>query len=236
MHPCFRLDILTCETTQLINIHTLIASSPRILILLWGITLPFFAFAGWLFLSLANQNAPVPASVLAGFFLLIGAMLFAGALEATLHYLRYDALRLTLTGEPPAVGRRLDGVVDLPMSAADAWIGVEFACVHVSHERIGVNRTATFEKDRWSVKRQFRVRRSGGRGSAVVQFNIPESLPPSSGTPVTGAATAAQSDSDQYVWELRVGAGGADPETRRTLSVHVLPCAYSTCPAGPQTC
>jgi hypothetical protein len=177
----------------------------------------------------------VPASVLAGFFLLIGAMLFAGALEATLHYLRYDALRLTLTGEPPAVGRRLDGVVDLPTSAADAWIGVEFACVHVSHECIGANRTAIFEKDCWSDRRQFRVRRSGWRGSAVVWFTIPDSLPPSSGTPVAGAATAAQSGSDRYVWELRVGAGRTDPDTKRTLSVHVHPSAHGTCHAGSPT-
>jgi len=222
------IPICSCEAAQLINIHTLIAASPRILILLWGVALPFGAFAAWLFLSLVNQNAPVPASVLAGFFLLIGVMLLAGALDATLHYLRYDALRLTLTGEPPAVGKRLDGIVDLPTSAAGAWVGVEFACVHVGHERIGANRTAIFEKDCWSDRRQFRVRRRGARGSAVVGFAIPDSLPPSSGTPAVGAAASAKSGSDRYVWELRVGASSADPETRRTLSVHVLPSVFST--------
>jgi hypothetical protein len=219
----------------MINIHTLIAASPRILVLLWGITLPFCAFAGWLFLSLVNQNAPVPASVLAGFFLLIGVMLLAGLIEMTLHYLRYDAMHLTLTGEPPAVGKRIDGIVDLPTSAAAAWIGVEFACVHVSHERIGANRTVTFEKDCWSEKRQFPIRRSGRRVSAVVRFDIPDSLPPSNGTPALGAPDSTKSGGDRYVWELRVGAGGTDPELRRTLSVHVLPSAYSTCHAGPQT-
>jgi len=169
-----------------------------------------------------NQNAPVPAGVLAGFFLLIGVMMLAGAVDVTLHYLRYDAMRLTLTGEPPAVGKRLDGIVDLPASAAAAWIGVELACVLVSHERVGANRTATFEKDRWSDRRQFRIRRSGGRGCVVVQFEIPDWLPPSSGTPAVGAPAAAKSSCDWYAWELRVGAGSADPEFRRTLSVHVL--------------
>jgi hypothetical protein len=167
----------------------------------------------------------VPAGVLAGFFLLIGVMLLAGTLEVTLHYLRYDALRLTLTGEPPAVGKRLDGIVDLPASTAAAWVGAELACVHVRQERIGANRTASFEKDCWSEKRQFPVRRSGRRGSAVVRFDIPDSLPPSGATPAVGAPASAESDCDRYLWELRVGAGGADPQFKRTLNVLVLPSA-----------
>lgn len=177
----------------------------------------------------------MPAGVLAGFFLLIGVMLLAGTIEVTLHYLRYDALRLTLTGEPPAVGKHLDGIVDLPAGAADPWIGAELACVHVSQERIGANRTASFEKDCWSERRQFPVRRSGRRGSAVVRFDIPDSLPPSSGTPAADAPASTESGCDRYVWELRVGASGADPQFRRTLNVHVLPSASGTFPAGPQT-
>lgn len=207
------------------NIHTLIAASPRILVLLWCVTLPFCAFAGWLFLFLAIQNAPIAAGLLAGSFLLIGVVLLAGTVELTLHYLRYDALRLTLTGELPAVGRRLDGIVGLPAGVAAAWVGVELACVHVSHKRIGANRTMIFLNDCWSERRQFRVRRSGRRGSAVVRFDIPDSLPPSGGRHAAGAQASAESASNRYVWELRIGAGGVDPDSRRTLGVHVLPSA-----------
>jgi hypothetical protein len=212
----------TCEDTHLINIHTLIASSPRILVLLWGVTLPYCAFTGWLFVSLASQNAHFVAGVLAGAFLLIGVTMLAGTVTVTLHYLRYDALSLTLTGEPPAVGKRLDGIVDLPAGAAAPWIGVELACVHITHARAGTNRMVHFEKDYWRDRRQFPVRRSGGRHSAIVRFDIPGSLPPSGGTPAAGAPAADESVRDVYVWELRIETG-ADAEFRRALKVRVLP-------------
>ena len=212
-----------CEITRLIDIHTLIAASPRILVLLWGVTLPFCAFAGGLFLFLASQDAPVAACLLAGSFLLIGATQLVGTVELTLHYLRYDALRLTLTGEPPAVGKQLDGIIDLPASAAAAWVGVELACVHVARERIGANRTAIFEKDCWSDRRQFAVQRSGRRRSVVVRFAIPDSLPPSGGTPAAGVSASAESARDRYFWELRIDPGGAHTQSRRALAVQVLP-------------
>jgi len=186
-------------------------------------------------LSLMSQNAPVPASVLAGCFLLISILLLASTVEVTLHYLRYDAMRLTLTGEPPAVGKRLDGVLDLPASAPAAWIGIELACVHVGNDRIGAKRAVAIEKDRWSERRQFPVRRSGRRASAVIRFDIPDSLPPSSGMPAVDASASLTSDCELSIWELRVGAGGAVPKLWRTLVVHVLPPANSFGHAGPQT-
>jgi len=222
MVPLPEPGISACKATHLINIHTLVAASPRILLLLWGVTLPYCAFAGWLFVSLANQDAPFAAGVLAASFLLIGVTMLAGTVTVTLRYLQYDALGLTLTGEPPAVGKRLDGVVDLPAGAAAAWIGVELACVHVTHTRTGTGRIVPFEKDYWKDKRQFPVRRSGRRGSAVVRFDIPDSLPPSGGTPAAGAPAADESVRDVYLWELRIEAG-ADAEYRRTLRVRVLP-------------
>ena len=225
--------ISTCEVTRLIDIHTLVTSSPRILILLWGVTLPYCAFAAWLFASLADQNAPFPAGVLAGSFLLIGVTMLAGTVMVTLHYLRYDALRLTLTGEAPAVGKRLDGIIDLPAGAAAAWIGVELACVHITHARIGANRIVTSEKDCWNDRRQFPVRRSGRRGRAVVGFDIPDFLPPSGDTPAAGAPATDESARDDYVWELRIEAG-ADAEFRRALPVRVLPSASAACHASPQ--
>jgi hypothetical protein len=233
-YPSPNRIIFACEVTRLIDIHTLVTASPRILVLLWGVTLPYCAFAGWLFVSLADQNAPFPAGVLAGAFLLIGVTMLAGTVMVTLRYLKYDALTLTLTGEAPAVGKRLDGIVDLPAGAAAAWIGVELACVHVSHARIGANQIVTSEKDCWSEKRQFPVRRSGRRGSAVVRFDIPDSLPPSGDTPATGAPATDESARDAYIWQLRIEAG-ADAQFRRTLWVRVLPSASRTCHAKPQT-
>lgn len=203
------------------DVHTIIAGSPRILVLLWGVTLPFCAFAAWLFLFLAIGHAPVAAGLLAGLFLVIGFTLLVGTLELTLHYLRYDAVRLTLTGEPPAVGKRLDGVVDLPTSAAAAWVGIELACVRVTYERIDMNRTATFEKDCWNDKRQFRVQRRGRRGSAVVRFDIPDSLPPS-GDALQPAPAWPRSSRDYYFWELRVETGGMGARFSRSLGVRVL--------------
>ena len=175
-------------------------------------------------MSLADQNAPFPAGVLAGSFLLIGVTMLAGTVMVTLRYLRYDALSLTLTGEVPAVGKRLDGIVDLPAGAAAAWIGVELACVRITQARIGANRIVTSEKDYWSDRRQFPVRRSGRRVSAVVRFDIPDSLPPSRGTSATGVPATDASARDDYVWELRIEAG-ADAEFRRALPVRVLPSA-----------
>ena len=182
-------------------------------------------------MSLAIQNAPFAAGVLAGSFLLIGVTMLAGTVTVTLHYLRHDALRLTLTGDPPAVGKRLDGIVDLPAGAAAAWIGVELACVHITHARIGANRIVTSEKDSWSDRRQFPVRRSGRRGSAVVGFDIPDALPPSSDTPAAATPAAGESARDDYVWELRIEAG-ADAEIRRALRVRVLPSASGAGHAG----
>lgn len=225
-------DISACEVTRLIDIHSLITASPRILVLLWGVTLPYCAFAGWLFVYLVDQNAPFPADVLAGAFLLIGVAMLAGTVTVTLRYLRYDALSLTLTGDTPAVGKRLDGIVDLPAGAAAAWVGVELACVHVTHARIGANQIVISEKDCWSDRRQFPVRRSGRRGRAVVRFDIPDSLPPSRNTPTAASATD-DSARDDYVWELRIEAG-ADAEFRRALPVRVLPSASGACHAGPQ--
>ena len=203
------------------DIHTIIASSPRILVLLWGVTLPFCAFAAWLFLYLAAQHAPVAAGLLAGFFLVIGVTLLVGMVELTLHYVMYDAVRLTLTGETPAVGKRLDGVVDLPASAPAAWVGVELVCVHVTCERIGPDRTATFQRDCWSARRQFPVHHRGRRSSADVRFDIPDSLPSSGEMPAAGTPAPADTGRDHYVWELRIEASGAEPKFRRTLRVHV---------------
>jgi hypothetical protein len=206
------------------DIHSIIAGSPRLLLLLWGVTLPFGAFAAWLLFFLANQEGtPFPAGVLAALLLLIAGTLLVATAELTHHYLSHDALRLTLTGQPPAVGKRLDGVVDLPLNAAGAWVGVELACVHIRHERIGAHRAATFENDCWNQKRQFPIRRSGRRGSAVVRFDIPDALPASSSTRALGTPISSGSDRDQYIWEVRVEASGADARFRRTLGVHVLP-------------
>jgi hypothetical protein len=217
------------------DIHTIIAASPRILILLWGLTLPFCAFAGWLFLYLAHQHAPVSAGLLGGFFLLIGVMLLAGTVELTLHYLRYDALRLVLTGEPPTVGKRLDAIVDLPTSAAAAWVAVELACVHITCQRVGPSRTATFETDYWRDRRQFPVHRSGRRRSAVIRFDIPDSPPPTGDTnAAAGAPPTDESSRDHYIWELRVEAIGSGAAIRRTLAVQVLPSASGACHDGPQ--
>ena len=184
-------------------------------------------------MSLADQNAPFPVGVLAGSFLLIGVTMLAGTVMVTLRYLRYDALSLTLMGEAPAVGKRLDGIVDLPAGAAGAWIGVELACVRITHARSGANRIVISEKDCWSDRRQFPVRRSGRRGSAAVRFDIPDSLPPSRATPAAGAPATEESASDDYVWQLRIEAG-ADAEFRRALPVRVLPSASGACHAGPQ--
>lgn len=214
------------------DIHSIIAGSPRLLLLLWGVTLPFCAFSAWLLVFLANQEgAPFPAGVLAALLLLIAGTLVIGTAELTHHYLSYDALRLTVTGEPPAVGKRLDGVVDLPLNAAGAWVGVELACVHIRHERIGAHRAAIFENDCWNEKRQFPIRRSGRRGSAVVRFDIPDALPPSSSIPPTDTSASARSDRDHYIWELRVQPSGANSEFRRTLGVHVLPAHAGPKPA-----
>jgi hypothetical protein len=160
--------------------------------------------------------------LLAGSFLLIGATLLASTVELTLHYLRYAAVRLTLTGEPPQVGRRLDAIVDLPMGVAGAWVGIELACVHVAHQRTGANRTVIFEKDCWSDRRQFAVRREGRRGRAVVRFDIPDALPPSSATLAPGTPAAAESARGRYVWELRIDPGSPDPNFRPALGIHVL--------------
>lgn len=218
-----RAGVFAIEVTQLIDIHTLIAASPRILILLWGVALPFCAFAGWLFLFLAISDAPFAAALLAGSFLLIGVTLLVGTIELTLHYWRYAALRLTLTGEPPAVGKHLDAIIDLPTSATAAWVGVELACVHITLEPIGANRTVTLEKDCWSIRRQFAVQRRGRRGSAVVRFDIPDSLPPSGDRPAARMPASAESARERYVWELRLRPVGAHSEFRPTLGVHVLP-------------
>jgi hypothetical protein len=208
------------------HIHSIIAASPRIIVLLWGITLPFCAFVGWLFLYLVEQHAPVPAGVLGGFFLLIGVTLLAGTIELTLHYLKFDALRLTLTGEPPALGRRLEGVVDLPTGAAGPWVAVELACVRVSCESVGPRRSRTFEIDCWNDRRQFRVQRRGRRRSAVIRFEIPDSPPPSgTAAAAAGAPQPEVSGRDRHIWELRVQPTGSGPEFRRRLGVQVLPSA-----------
>jgi hypothetical protein len=220
------------------DIHTIIAASPRIIVLLWGITLPFCAFVGWLFLYLVDQHAPVPAGVLGGSFLLIGVTLLAGTIELTLHYLKFDALRRTLTGGPATVGRRLEGIVDLPTlptSAAAAWVAVELACVRVNCRSVGPRPTATFETDCWSDRRQFPVHRRGRRRSAVIRFEIPDSPPPSdTAAAAAGAYQTDRSSRDRYIWELRVEAAGSGPEFRRTLAVQVLPSASGACHGGPQ--
>ena len=212
------------------DIHTIIAASPRVIALLWGVTLPFCAFVGWLFLYLVNQHAPVAAGLLGGLFLLIGATLLVGTIELTLHYLRYDALRLTLTGEPPTVGRRLDAVVDLPAGGDAAWVAVELACVHVTCESVGPRKSAIFENDCWRERRQFRVHRHGRRRNAVIGFDLPDSHPPSGAT----AAAADKSSRDRYIWELRVEAAGTGPEFRRTLGVQVRPSVFGDCHGGAQ--
>jgi hypothetical protein len=190
--------------------------------LLWGVSLSFCAFAGWLFLALALEHAPVATGLLAGCFLMIAITMLAGTIELTLDYRRYSAVRLTLTGEPPAVGKRLDGVIELPARAAATWIRAEFACVHVNCETLGADRTAGFEKDCWSDRRQFPVQRNGMRRNAVVRFDILDSLPPSSGA---RAPAEEKSDGDYYVWQLRIEASGLNPAFHRTLRVQVLPSA-----------
>lgn len=191
--------------------------------MLWGVSLSFCAFAGWLFLALALQHAPVAAGILVGCFLLIGITMLAGTIELTLDYRRRSAMRLTIVGERPAVGKRFDAVIELPASAVAAWIGAELACVRVHWQTIGADRTVSFEKDCWSEKRQFRVQRNGTKASAVIAFDIPESLPPSTETIALGPPAAAKAGRDQYVWQLRIEASGVSRGFERTLGVQVLP-------------
>jgi hypothetical protein len=190
--------------------------------LLWGVSLSFCAFAGWLFLALALEHAPVATGLLAGCFLIIAITMLAGTIELTLDYRRYSAVRLTLTGEAPAVGKRLDGVIELPASAAATWIRAELACVHVYCETVGADRTTSFQNDRWSDRRHFPVQRNGIRRNVVIRFDIPDSLPPSSGA---GAPASKKSDRNYYVWQLRIEASGLGPAFSRTLGVQVLPSA-----------
>ena len=106
--------ISACEVTRLIDIQTLVTASPRILVLLWGVTLPYCAFTGWLFVYLAEQNAPFPADVLAGLFLLMGVLMLTGTVTVTLRYLRYDAVRLAEVARQANVQATLELAPEVP--------------------------------------------------------------------------------------------------------------------------
>ena|SRR5689334_23306578 len=75
-----------------------------------------------------GQGAPLWVKGMVVLFDVIGAFLLYTALKGTFGYYKFGKVYLTLTGDPPAAGRSLSAVLDLPekppgrLSSRRSWL------------------------------------------------------------------------------------------------------------------
>lgn len=205
---------------------------------LWcSVSFPVF----WMFAIQARQVVP---GIVSGLFAAFGLIILFFTAKATLEYVKFGQVDLTLDGEP-AVGRDFGATIRLPASPALTKLTAELACVQLISDRDTQGKAIIREADAWTLKQEFPVRRGAAGAYAALRFDVPADRPPTTTAEDIGLdetqmkeafkdfdlakfralhtiAARAQARGS-YRWELRVQADVPGIDLDRTFKLHVLP-------------
>jgi hypothetical protein len=145
--------------------------------------------------EIAAQISEEPAVLLVLLFPVVGIGLFAAALRTTLQWRRFGTSALVLHRLPVALGRDLEGVLELPNDVRNAeQVVVTLRCLRTT--RSGKNSTTTVI---WSDERRYpRASMGIGPSGPTLAVRLP--------VPADEPETTVGSDSPSISWELAVSA------------------------------
>ncbi len=210
---------------------------------LWcGVSFPVF----WMFAIQMRQVAP---GIVGGLFAAFGLVMLFFTVRATLEYVKFGQVDLTLDGEP-AVGRGFGAMVRLPASPALAKLTAELACVQLIPDRDAKGEPTTREADAWTLKQEFPVRRGAAGAYATLRFDVPADQPATTTAEDIGldeaqmkeafkdldlakfralhAAAARAQARGSYRWELRIRADVPGIDLDRTFNLSMAPAPAGT--------
>jgi hypothetical protein len=204
---------------------------------MWIFTILWCAIAFTVFGAAAFQARNLVGGLIGGVFSLMGLVMIYASIKATLEYIKYGKVQLTLA-RPAETGGKLEARLDLPADLpANARISAELACVQVVWSRGSKGGTSTRERDDWTAKETFTVRRGATRSDAVLALAFPADRPPST-VPDEGPADAmfqathpgggVELDRSYYRWEVRVKADVPGVDLERTFRLRVAPGSGAT--------
>jgi tetratricopeptide (TPR) repeat protein len=188
---------------------------------MWAFTLVWCGISGPMFYVWAFQAGEILAGTVAGFFLLIGLVVFYGTARMTLEYWKFGAMRVVLT-DIPRVGKSVAASLAVPERAVVAGhIETELACIRVTYARGSKGSTSSKSEDAWSEKHRIPVQRTGKAATAFMQIDVPAAL---HCTDIPeGQDAAIDFGRAYYKWELRIGADVPGIDLQRSFEVQVLP-------------
>ncbi|HET9405584.1 MAG TPA: hypothetical protein VFO57_13485, partial [Burkholderiales bacterium] len=209
--------------------------NPKSLAGMWIFTVLWCGISFTVFWAFAIASRQTGGAIVGGLFSLLGLVMLFGSVKATLEYLKFGRVHLALEGEQPAAGRSFSARLDLPGEAgAAATIHAELVCVQTTWSRGSKGGPSKSERDAWTRKNVFPVRRGPVSGYAMLKFDVPADQPasdlPGEGPPdamlEVGHPAGIEIGRSYYRWELRVKADVPGIDLERTFKLRVA--------AGPQ--
>ena len=218
--------------------------NPKSLVGLWIFAILWCGISFTVFGAFAFQARDFMGGAIGGLFSLLGLAMLYGAVTSTLEYWRYGNVRLTLA-RPPETGGKLEAKVEFPDNdSLRGFISAELACVQVVWSRNSKGESSKSERDDWTGKHVFAIRRGLPGTEAAIAIDVPANQPASSlpqentgdamfegGFPGLGVAI----DKSYYRWELRVSADLPGVDLARTFRLRVAAGAGAApVPAAPE--
>jgi hypothetical protein len=207
--------------------------NPKSLAGSWLFTILWCAISFPIFYVFGFQERSLMGGAIGGLFTLIGIVMLYATIKATLEYVKYGEVHLTLEGEAPVVGGSFGARINLPAEAAAAGrISAELACVRVTWTRGSKGAPSRGEQDAWTKQHVIPVHRSAVGGYATLKLEIPDDKAPSDLPEGSAPATLVQAaypaggievGRSYYRWELRIKADVPGIDFERTYQVRVNP-------------
>jgi hypothetical protein len=204
--------------------------NPRSLVGLWIFAIVWCGISFSVFGAFAFGARDVVGGLVGGLFSLLGLAMLYGAVTSTLEYWRYGNVRLVLA-RPPETGGRLEAKVEFPDNATlRGFISAELACVQVVWSRGSKGGSSKSERDDWTGKHVFAIRRGLPGTEAAIAIDVPANQPASS-LPQEGDGNSmfegsfpgpgVSIDKSYHRWELRISADVPGADLGRTFRLRV---------------
>lgn len=206
--------------------------NPKSIVGAWIFTFLWCGISFTVFWAFAFQARDIVGGSIGGLFSLLGLVMLYGSVKMTLEYGKYGQVQLALEGDPPATGRSFSARLDLPGDAGTAaTIHAELACVQATWTRGSKGGLSLSERDAWTRKNVFPVRRGAASGHATLKFDVPVDQPasdlPGEERPdivlQAGHPAGIEAGRSYYRWELRVKADVPGIDLERTFKLRVAP-------------
>jgi hypothetical protein len=204
--------------------------NPKSIIGAWLFTFVWCGIAFTVFWAFAFQARDFMGGAVGGLFSLLGLVMLYQSAKMTLEYFKYGRVSLKLEGNP-ATGSGFGALLELPGDLAGAMtIHAELACMQTTWSRGSKGGPSKSERDVWSRKSVFPVRRSGVGSYAALKFDVPADQPasdlPEERAPdamvEAGYPAGVEIGRSYYRWEVRVTADVPGVDLDRTYPIRVV--------------